>query len=95
MHCHNGRFNVTGRTGKWLSETLASCSFLVDVWKEANWQRMLLTVHFASKVCEFTKSGELDNNVIQILWERFAMKIPNTTTSESRGAVILLSMAAG
>ena len=56
---------------------------------------MLLTVHFPSKVCEFTKSGELDNDVIQILWERFAMKIPNTTTSESRGAVILLSMAAG
>ena len=48
-----------------------------------------------TKVCEFTKSGELDSNVIQILWERFAMKIPNTTASESRGAVILLSMAAG
>ncbi len=46
-------------------------------------------------ISEFIKSGELDNNVIQILWERFAMKIQGTTAAESRGAIILLSMASG
>ena len=45
-------------------------------------------------VCEFVKSGDLTLGVIQVLWERFALKIPNTTTAESRGALTLLGMAA-
>jgi len=41
------------------------------------------------------KSGELGQSVIQMLWERFTMKIPGTTADESRAAVQLISMAAG
>lgn len=41
------------------------------------------------------KSGEIEQNVIQMLWERFAMKVPNTTVEDSRAAVTLLYMIAG
>ena len=40
------------------------------------------------------KTGDIGQNVIQMLWERFTMKIPGTTAEESRAAVQLLSMAA-
>ncbi len=46
-------------------------------------------------ICEFVQSGDLESKVIQVLWERFSRKIPNTTTAESRGALTLLGMAAG
>ena len=45
-------------------------------------------------VSQFVKSGDLTLGVIQILWERFALKIPETTTPESHGALTLLGMAA-
>lgn len=41
------------------------------------------------------KSGEIEQSVIQMLWERFAMKVPNTTVEDSRAAVTLLYMIAG
>ncbi|RWS10767.1 condensin complex subunit 1-like isoform X3 [Dinothrombium tinctorium] len=41
---------------------------------------------------QFMASGDLDNNCIQVMWERFAMKIPNTTLEESRIAVLLIAM---
>lgn len=41
------------------------------------------------------KSGMFEQSVIQMLWERFAMKVPNTTVEESRAAVTLLYMIAG
>ncbi|XP_061198116.1 condensin complex subunit 1-like [Saccostrea echinata] len=44
---------------------------------------------------ELMKSGEIDQGVIQMLWERFAMKVPNTTVEDSRAAVTLLYMIAG
>ncbi|XP_048728818.2 condensin complex subunit 1-like isoform X3 [Ostrea edulis] len=44
---------------------------------------------------ELMKSGEIDQSVIQMLWERFAMKVPNTTVEDSRAAVTLLYMIAG
>ena len=94
MYCHDGRFNVIRRTGKELSEASSSFSNVI-CYEGSKLTKNVVNHAFFFKVCEFTKSGELDNNVIQILWERFAMKIPNTNTSESRGAVILLSMAAG
>ena len=37
-------------------------------------------------MCEFVKNEDLDKKVIQVLWERFAMKIPGTTADDSRGA---------
>ncbi|XP_046579520.1 LOW QUALITY PROTEIN: condensin complex subunit 1-like [Haliotis rubra] len=46
-------------------------------------------------VVEFIKSGEIGPPVIQMLWERFTLKVPNTTASDSRAALLLLSMAAG
>ena len=33
--------------------------------------------------------------MIQVFWEKFAMKISGTTTAESRGAVLLIGMVAG
>lgn len=41
------------------------------------------------------KAGDLGQSVIQMLWERFTMKIPGTTVEESRAAVQLIAMAAG
>ena len=41
------------------------------------------------------KSGELGQNIIQMLWEKFTMKIAGTTPDESRAAVQLIAMAAG
>ncbi|GAB1602175.1 hypothetical protein Ahia01_000496400 [Argonauta hians] len=46
-------------------------------------------------VANFVKSGDLDNSLIQVMWERFTMKIPNTTPQESRAALNLIMMAAG
>ena len=33
--------------------------------------------------------------VIQLLWQRFALKLPQTTVQEQRGAINILSMIAG
>ncbi|XP_067659519.1 condensin complex subunit 1-like [Haliotis asinina] len=46
-------------------------------------------------IVEFIKSGEIGPPVIQMLWERFTLKVLNTTASDSRAALLLLSMAAG
>ncbi|XP_029651590.1 condensin complex subunit 1-like [Octopus sinensis] len=46
-------------------------------------------------IANFMKSGDLHISVIQVLWERFALKIPRTTPDESRTALNLLMMAAG
>ncbi|XP_053379231.1 condensin complex subunit 1-like [Mercenaria mercenaria] len=46
-------------------------------------------------IVELMKSGELGQSVIQMLWERFTMKIAGTTPDESRAAVQLIAMAAG
>lgn len=46
-------------------------------------------------MCQLMSSGEVHSSVIQMLWERFTMKVPNTTPEESRYALILLTMAAG
>ncbi|XP_071110071.1 condensin complex subunit 1-like [Haliotis cracherodii] len=46
-------------------------------------------------VVEFIKSGEIGPPVIQMLWERFTLKVAHTTASDSRAALLLLSMAAG
>ena len=45
-------------------------------------------------MCELVKSGDLNHGVIQVLWEKFAQKIGNTSIMESRGALLLLGMAA-
>lgn len=50
---------------------------------------------YVLQIVEFVKSEELDSTVIQMLWERFTMKVPNTTPEDSRAALLLLSMAAG
>ena len=46
------------------------------------------------QITELVKSGDIGQNVIQMLWERFTMKIPGTTPEESRAAVTLIAMAA-
>ncbi|XP_006814852.2 condensin complex subunit 1-like [Saccoglossus kowalevskii] len=45
-------------------------------------------------VMEFVENQEINNNVIQVLWERFTLKIPGTSTDESKAALLLLAMAA-
>ena len=44
-------------------------------------------------MCELVKLGDLDNKVIQVLWERFTCKIEGTSDAESRGALLLIAMA--
>ncbi|XP_060069329.1 condensin complex subunit 1-like [Ylistrum balloti] len=44
---------------------------------------------------ELMKTGDLNSTVMKILWERFTLKIPNTSAEDSRAAILLLSMAAG
>jgi condensin complex subunit 1 len=44
---------------------------------------------------EFVRTGDIGQNVIKVLWEKFAMKIPATTSDESRAALVVLGMAAG
>jgi len=48
-----------------------------------------------SQIHEFIRTGELNAKVIQVLWEKFALKIMPTSTAESRGALVLIGMAAG
>ncbi|XP_070560344.1 condensin complex subunit 1-like [Ptychodera flava] len=45
-------------------------------------------------ISELVSNQEINSHVIQVLWERFTMKIQNTTVDESRAALILLGMAA-
>lgn len=55
---------------------------------------------FAEEIClekmigEFMKSGDFDNYIIEMLWDQYLMKIPNTTMKESHSALKLLRMAA-
>ncbi|KAL8621609.1 hypothetical protein ACOMHN_036842 [Nucella lapillus] len=46
-------------------------------------------------MAQLMRSGELSSQVIQVLWEKFTLKIPNTTPQESRAALLLISMVAG
>lgn len=41
------------------------------------------------------RTGDLSSKVVQVFWEKFAMKISPTTASESRGALLLIGMVAG
>ena len=66
------------------------CNDLLVVFKL---KPLVISCHL--QVIELMKSGELGQSVIQMLWERFTMKIPGTTADESRAAVQLISMAAG
>ena len=43
---------------------------------------------------ELMDSGDITNTHIQILWERFSMKLSNTTPDESRAAIQLIGMLA-
>ncbi|ESO89837.1 hypothetical protein LOTGIDRAFT_61640, partial [Lottia gigantea] len=50
---------------------------------------------FDALIQQFVKSDDIGQTVIQVLWEKFIPKIPNTTIEESRAALLLLSMIAG
>lgn len=52
-------------------------------------------LRFLLQVQDFVRTEELNSRVVQVLWEKFAMKIPQTTEEESRGALMLLGMVAG
>ncbi|RWS27166.1 condensin complex subunit 1-like isoform X1 [Leptotrombidium deliense] len=43
---------------------------------------------------QFMATGYIENIYVQVMWERFAMKIPNTTQEESQIAVLLIAMIA-
>lgn len=44
---------------------------------------------------EWVKAGDMDKDCIQILWERFSLKLPDTSEDDSRVALILLGMVGG
>ncbi|XP_066912331.1 condensin complex subunit 1-like [Clytia hemisphaerica] len=46
-------------------------------------------------LCELMKQDLIPQNVVQLLWQRFALKLPQTTEKEQRGALNILSMVAG
>lgn len=46
-------------------------------------------------VREWVKNNEMDKDCVQVLWERFSMKLPDTTEDDSRSALILLAMVGG
>ncbi|CAH1239876.1 NCAPD2 [Branchiostoma lanceolatum] len=46
-------------------------------------------------ICELVRTSLLSSGVVTLLWERFALKIQGTTGEDSRGALLLLGMAAG
>ncbi|KAK7496786.1 hypothetical protein BaRGS_00011995 [Batillaria attramentaria] len=46
-------------------------------------------------MAQLMQAGEISPQVIQVLWERFTMKIPDTAPNESRAALLLISMVAG
>ncbi|XP_078617056.1 condensin complex subunit 1-like isoform X2 [Branchiostoma floridae x Branchiostoma japonicum] len=46
-------------------------------------------------ICELVRTSLLTSGVVTLLWERFALKIQGTTAEDSRGALLLLGMAAG
>lgn len=46
-------------------------------------------------VHEWVNNGEMDKECIQVMWERFSMKLPNTTEDDSKAALILLGMVGG
>lgn len=43
---------------------------------------------------ELMGSNDIESSYIQVLWERYSMKMPNTTPEESRAAIQLLGMLA-
>ena len=47
------------------------------------------------QIQEFVRTGDLNSKVVQVFWEKFAMKISPTTADESHGAVLLIGMVAG
>ena len=55
----------------------------------------MLVVLCLDQMGQLMQSGDLSQQVIQVLWERFTLKIPDTTPQESRAALLLISMVAG
>jgi len=53
------------------------------------------TFCFVVQIQEFVRTGDLNSKVVQVFWEKFAMKISPTTADESHGAVLLIGMVAG
>ena len=47
------------------------------------------------KVCELMKMELIPQSVIQLLWQKFALKFPETTREEQKAAIVILSMIAG
>ncbi|CAG2059629.1 unnamed protein product [Timema podura] len=43
---------------------------------------------------QWVKAGSIDLLCIQVMWERFAMKLPDTTETDSRAGLVLLGMVA-
>ncbi|XP_055958438.1 condensin complex subunit 1 isoform X2 [Patella vulgata] len=50
---------------------------------------------FEALIQQFVNGDDIGQNVVQILWEKFIPKIPNTSIEDSRAALLLLSMIGG
>jgi len=46
-------------------------------------------------LCELMKTKLIPQEVIQLLWQKFALKIPKTTFDEQRMSIIIIAMVAG
>ena len=71
---------------RWLCCVLTRCCADIDAG---------CAVLCVDQMGQLMQSGDLSQQVIQVLWERFTLKIPDTTLQESRAALILISMVAG
>ncbi|XP_015587406.1 condensin complex subunit 1 [Cephus cinctus] len=45
-------------------------------------------------IVSWCNSKDLDADALQVMWEKFSMKLPDTTPEESRAALVLITMAA-
>lgn len=70
-------------------EIVRNLSHLLKTLNESQQAAVEVLVH------EWVKNGDMDRECIQILWERYSMKLPDTTEDDSRAALILLGMAGG
>lgn len=70
-------------------EIVKNLSHLLKTLKENQQAALEVLVH------EWVKNGDMDKDCIQIMWERFSMKLPDTTEDDSRASLILLGMIGG
>ncbi|XP_014473291.1 PREDICTED: condensin complex subunit 1 [Dinoponera quadriceps] len=70
---------------------VARANRLIDLLKELQPGQ---SPAFAQLVATWYEGGELDNELLQVLWEKFSMKYPGTSPIDSRAALMMITMVA-